>query len=131
MTVNFISLKQLSLSWQKFLQLFYYQLMWEYDRRKLELVVLTNYGFVFVLLCFFVFTNFVNTWVYVNTLLESFLPRFLERAHGNNSLKIKLNQFNGKSTSDIAHEATHISKIYAVNYRLSSNLLQEFCFQER
>ena len=32
-------------------------------------------------------------------------------------LKIKLNQFNGKSTSDIAHETTYISKICAVNYK--------------
>ena len=97
----------------------------------MELGVLTNYGLVFCLGLFFVFTNFANTWVYVNTLLESCLPRFLERAHGNDSLKIKLDQFHGKSISDIAHEATHISKICAVNYRLSSNLLQEFCFQER
>ena len=134
MTVNFItiSLKQLSLSsWQKFLQLLHYQFTWEYDRRKLKLVVLTNYGLVFCLGWFFVFTNFVNTWDYVNTLLESCLPRFLERAHGNDSLKIKLNQFHGKSISDIAHEATHISKICAVNCRLSSNLLQDFSFQER
>ena len=64
-------------------------------------------------------------------IVGSFLLRVLEGAHRNDGLNIKLNQFHGKSTSDIAHEATHISKICAVNCRLSSNLLQDFSFQER
>lgn len=134
MTVNFItiSLKQLSLSQlTKILTATLLPVDMRIMMGELELVALTNYGYVFCLGLFFVFTSFSNACIYVNTLLGSFLSRVLEGAHRNDGLKIKLNQFNGKSTPDIAHETTYISKICAANYKLSSNLHQEFCFQAR